>query len=289
MPNKYKINFKAYFELMRLHQLTGVYLLLFPVLWSLILATGDLKYFSVGLLIIFVLGALIMRAAGCIINDFIDRKIDAKVERTKNRPLANNTIKPISALILLALLLFLALSLLLLLNKPAIIIGFLSIIPIIIYPFMKRITNWAQAFLGLVFNLGVLIAWVSIRGEVELEPILLYLAAFFWTLGYDTIYAHQDKEFDSLIGLKSTALALKENTKKYLFIFYGLANILLWFTGIIAGLNIYFYIILVLSLFQLLWQIITLDINNPEDCLIKFKSNRYYGLVILFAYCLGLN
>jgi 4-hydroxybenzoate polyprenyl transferase len=228
-----------------------------------------------------------MRAAGCIINDIIDHKLDAKVERTKNRPLSNRTLKMYEAVLLLFVLLVLGAYLLIGLNNTAIILGFVILVPIVVYPFMKRVTYWPQAFLAFTINWGALIGWVAVRNSISLETILIYIACIFWTMGYDTIYAHQDKEDDMLLGIKSTALKFGQYTKKYLYIFYGITSALLWLLGVMLGSGVLFYLFLFVGIFHLILQVKMVDLNNPADCMKKFSSNKYFGLVIFVAILAG--
>jgi len=269
---------KPYFELMRLDKRIGIYLILWPCLWSIaISAKGTLPYFNY---ILFALGAVIMRGAGCVINDIIDRRIDAEVERTKNRPLASGRIKLRHAVIFLVGLLTAGLAILLQFNDTTKLLGFLIIVPIFIYPFMKRVTYWPQAFLGLTFNWGALMGAASIKGEITFASIMLYIACFCWTMGYDTIYAHQDKEFDVLLGLKSTAIKFSHYTKKYLSLFYGIMILCLWIAGVSADLGISYHAVLILGGLHLLWQIYDVKLDQPADCLAKFRSNFYFGFII---------
>jgi 4-hydroxybenzoate polyprenyl transferase len=277
--------FNCYVRLLRLNQPTGIWLLLWPSLWSIAIAsetTPDLK-----LMAIFTVGSILMRAAGCIINDLFDIEFDQKVERTKTRPLASGEISKHQALITLFILLIISLGLLLCLNNLAIKIGLFSIIPVIIYPFMKRITFWPQAFLGLTFNLGAIVGYVAAADKVTFTSAALYLAGFFWTLGYDTIYAHQDKYDDALIGVKSTALKFADKTKDWLQKFYNGLLICLFLAGKLVGLSTWFFYGFIFFILLLYWQINTLDYDNPDDCLKKFKSNVYFGLLVFIFIVLG--
>jgi 4-hydroxybenzoate polyprenyltransferase len=270
---------------MRLHQTTGIWLLLWPCWWSIALASPYLP--SLKLLVIFALGAIIMRSAGCIINDLADRKIDAQVTRTKNRPLASGEITPKQAMILLALLLLSGGALLLLLNLPTIILGISSLLLVVAYPFMKRITYWPQAFLGLTFNWGALMGWAAVSGTLGLPALLLYAAGICWTLGYDTIYAHQDKESDLLIGVKSTAVKLGSNTKSWLNRFYSSFVLLLFIAGTISSAKNGFYVIWCLIALQLYWQIKMVNLDSPDDCMRKFRANRWLGALVFLAILLA--
>ena len=276
-----------YIRLMRLHNLTGVYLLMWPGLWAITMASAHEPTLPLSTICIFVLGAFLMRSSGCIINDIIDRKLDAQVKRTKDRPLASGQISVWSAILLLILLLVMAASLVLFLNPTAIMMGYLAMIPVVIYPYMKRITYWPQAFLAITFNWGVLVGWAAVKESLSMPAFVLYAAAFFWTLGYDTIYALQDKEDDIAAGVKSTALKFGAHTKTFLYLFYGTANILLWVAAVMSGLGIWFHVLLIISLLHLLWQVVTLNVDHPADCLRKFNSNSYYGALVLIGMLLG--
>ena len=278
-------NIIPYFELMRLDKRTGTYLTLLPCLWSIaISAQGTFPFF---IYIIFILGAIIMRSAGCIINDIVDRKIDAGVERTKNRPLASGRIKLRNAVILLVFLLAIGAGLLACLNSTAKLLGLLILVPIFIYPFMKRVTYWPQAFLGMTINWGALMGGAAITDSISTESIIIYAACFFWTLGYDTIYAHQDKESDILIGVKSTAVKLGHYTKKYLYAFYGIMLALLWVAGVIADLSFIYHVTLLIAAIQTFWQVYEVNLDRPEDCLQKFRSNIFLGVLILAGMVIG--
>lgn len=273
-----------YFRLMRLHQPTGIFLLLWPCLWSLAFSYGnsfDLQYlYYLGL---FATGAIIMRSSGCVINDIIDRKIDAEVERTKTRPLASGELRLWQAIVLLVILLSIGLAILLTLNWLTIQIGIGAVIMISLYPLMKRITYWPQAFLAITFNLGAIMAWTAINNEITITPILIYFSCILWTLGYDTIYAHQDKSYDEKIGIKSTALKFKNNTKIYLTLFYGTLILLLLYIGILNNYGILYKAIIILALTQLFWQVCTVNLDSPGDCMKKFKSNTYFGAIVFFS------
>src|SRR5690349_2337918 len=211
----------CYLRIMRLHQPTGVWLLMWPCWWGVALASPEFP--SVLTLFLFFFGAFLMRPMGCVINDLFDRDLDRQVARTKDRPLASGEITTGEALRLVLYLLLLALGVALLLGKAVLFWSMAALPLVVLYPLMKRITWWPQLFLGLTFNWGALVGWVAIRGQVELPAVLLYLGGVFWTLGYDTIYAHQDKADDQAAGIKSTALRLGKNTKPALIGFYTLA------------------------------------------------------------------
>lgn len=279
--NKLPKVYLPYLKLMRLDKPVGAWLLMWPGIWSVCLASKGLP--DPYLLFVFFIGSFLMRGAGCIINDIVDTKIDKLVERTKTRPLAAGEITKRQALIFLSILLGSAFLLLLTLNSLTIIIGILSIIPVTIYPYMKRITYYPQIFLGLTFNLGALMGWSAVRGDLNIVPIILYVGCILWTVGYDTIYAHQDKEFDLQIGVKSTALVFGDNTKKYLKALYKWFAICLLLVVILIHLGIYIYTFLIPAFCHLYWQTEKIDINNPEDCLKKFKSNVIFGFLVFAA------
>ena len=275
--------FSYYLKLMRLHQPTGILLLLFPCLWGIGFATTTLDQEFVRLVLIFTAGAILMRSAGCVINDIIDRDIDKKVARTKSRPLASGAVSLIEAFAILFVLLSISLCLLLMLNKASIIIALLSSILVVTYPFMKRITFWPQAFLGLTFNIGALVGYAAAKGSVEPAALMLYLAGIFWTLGYDTIYAHQDKKDDIEAGVKSTALWLGNRTKPYLFYFYSLTIIFIFIAAYMLSFHAAFYAGLLVGAGLLFWQAYNVNINNPADCMKKFKANSLFGAIIFLS------
>ncbi len=239
------------------------------------------------MLALFAVGALVMRGAGCTVNDIADRDIDGRVARTATRPLPSGDVSLTQALVLLGVLLAIGLAILVQLGAVAIWLGIASLPLIAFYPFMKRITWWPQAWLGLTFNWGALIGWAAATGTVEAPPIALYAAGIAWTLGYDTIYAHQDKEDDALIGVKSSARRLGEATRPWLYAFYAVAVALIGVAGALAGLAWPFYIGLGLAAAQLAWQAARVDIDAPADCLAKFKSNRGLGLIVFAAIVAG--
>ena len=239
------------------------------------------------LLALFAVGAVVMRAAGCVVNDIADRDFDAKVARTASRPLASGALRPLNAWLFLAALLAIGLVILLTLNRVTIVLG-LAALPLVgVYPFMKRITWWPQAWLGLTFNWGALMGWAAVSGSLAWPALALYGAGIAWTLGYDTIYAHQDKEDDALIGVKSSARRLGGATRPWLFAFYGVALGLLALAGALAQLSWPFYIGLAGAGAQLAWQAKTVDIDNPGDCMAKFNSNSLFGAIIFAAIVAG--
>jgi 4-hydroxybenzoate polyprenyltransferase len=262
----------------------GSWLLLLPGWWALALAPGwpDLR-----LVALFALGAVAMRGAGCVINDLIDRDLDARVERTRQRPLASGRLGVPQALAFLALQSLVGALVLLAFNRFAIGLALASLPLIVIYPLMKRITWWPQAFLGITFNWGALVGWAAATGELAAPALLLYAAGFFWTLGYDTIYAHQDKADDALIGIRSSARRLGAATPRWLWGFYGVTLALLAAAGWSAGLGPGFYLLLLAVAGHFAWQIRTLELDDPRSCLRRFRSNRDLGLLVCLAILAG--
>lgn len=275
-----------YAKLMRLDKPVGYILLLLPCLWAIAFAAKTYQQ-MIFPAIIFSAGAIIMRSAGCIINDIIDRDLDAEVERTKTRPLANGTVSLKEALILVAILLALALALLYLLPQEARYIGVFSIIPITIYPLMKRFHYYPQVFLGFVFNLGVLMAWFSTSQIPSIVALLLYIAAVCWTIGYDTIYAFQDIEDDIKIGVKSLAIKYGENAPKMIWKLYQFVIIALMLVGLNMQLNFGFYLIALIGWYHLYWQVEYWDLKSPKDCALRFRSNTLFGIIMLLAILIG--
>src|SRR5215510_9163128 len=272
---------RPYVRLARMDRPIGTWLLLFPCWWSLALAAEPGGWPNLWLMILFGIGALVMRGAGCTINDMADRDIDAKVARTATRPLASGRLSLTQAFAFLGLQLAVGLVILLQLSPTAIWFGVASLILVAAYPFMKRITWWPQAFLGLTFNWGALMGWAAVRDEVAWAAILLYVAGLFWTLSYDTIYAHQDKSDDMLIGVKSTALLLGRDTKAWLLGFDAAMLVLLVAVGAEADLSWVYYLGVLGVSFHLKWQLAEVDLDNPKDCLVKFRSNRFIGWILL--------
>ena len=267
-------------NLARLNNPIGIFLLLFPCLLGITIASDQI---NLEIFTLFTLGAITMRSAGCIINDIVDRNLDKKTVRTKDRPLANEQLTLKEAYYFLLFLLIIGLLILIKLNQIVIILG-LAIIPLIVlYPYMKRITHFPQLFLGIVFNWGVLMGYASIKNTLDPEIFFLYAACIFWTIGYDTIYAHQDKKTDVKIGIKSTAILFGKKTKLCLCMLYLLMILNLVSTGIVFQLTSSFYLITTVIFLHLMWQIYTLEINDPKNCLSRFKSNRWVGLAMLAA------
>jgi 4-hydroxybenzoate polyprenyltransferase len=272
---------RPYIRLARLDRPIGTWLLLFPGWWGIALASSHWPDWR--LIALFGIGAMAMRGAGCTFNDIVDRDFDAKVARTSTRPLPSGAVSVRQAVLFMALQLAIGAFVLFSLNRLAVILGIAVIALISTYPFMKRVTYWPQFFLGLNFNWGALMGWVAVTGKLAAPALLLYLGGICWTLGYDTIYAHQDKEDDVLIGVKSSALALGDRTRPFLFIFYAGAVVLWIATGIAAGLGFFYWLGLALTALQLTWQAARVDLASPKDCLDKFRSNRWTGWFFLLG------
>ncbi len=280
---------QPYLRLARADRPIGSWLLLWPCWWSLALAVP-----SVGgtwpdwwLLILFALGAIVMRGAGCTLNDIFDRDFDAQVERTRGRPIASGAVTVGRAIVFMGSLGLVGLAILLQLNTFAVWVGLASVPLIVIYPLMKRVTYWPQLFLGLTFNWGALLGWAAVTGSLAAAPLALYVAGIFWTLGYDTIYAHQDKEDDALVGVKSSALRLGDRTRPWLWVFYGFAVAGFGASGALAGLSWPFYLLLAAVAGHLAWQAARADISDSRDCLAKFRSNAGLGWVLFAGIVLG--
>jgi len=280
MPNTSLSNkLSPYFSLIRFWNPTGYILLFIPCAIGVGLYGNIIDYY--GLIMLFFIGSIIMRSAGCIINDFFDKNIDNQVERTKNRPLAARSISLKSALIMFICLNMIGLAILFQLSIEARILGFIAAFLLIIYPLMKRITFWPQLFLGITYNIGILIASAHIHHGIDLPAFTAYLGCIFWTLYYDTIYAFMDLKDDKKIGVKSLALFLeKKNYKLWLAFFAALALFLVMYSLFITNHNmILLFIATILSLCLIMWQITTLEINLPHNCLLRFKSNNYLGII----------
>lgn len=277
---------QPYAVLARLDRPIGVWLLLLPGLWGIVLASGGIfamSFYGWFVCLVFVAGSVVMRAAGCVINDLWDKDLDAKVQRTRTRPIASGEVSTQQALIFLMILLWIGLCLLMFLSPSAIALGFLSIPLIVTYPLMKRFTWWPQAFLGITFNFSAMIGWASIADEVGFSGLLLYLSGIFWTLGYDTIYAHQDKEDDALVGIKSTARYFQSRSKTWITAFYVLSWVLLAVAVFWQNFSILAVLCLLPAGAHLFLQIARWQMDDAESALRTFKSNRNYGLLVLLA------
>lgn len=289
---------RPYLRLSRIDRPIGTWLLLLPCWWSLALCIvnnpSSRRLEDIWIVCACAIGAVLMRGAGCSWNDYNDRKLDAQVKRTRSRPLPSGQITPKAALIWMIMQSILALIILLTFNSFAIFIGVASLIPVAIYPFAKRFTWWPQIFLGIAFNWGALLAWAAHSGALSLIPTMLYISGIFWTLFYDTIYAHQDREDDDLVGIRSTARLLGEHTKIWLATFATLAFLFMAFSAFQAiSASTGFWVIILLSLgvaifgLHLAWQLKQLNINNSEVCLNLFRSNRNAGLLPVFFFAVA--
>ncbi len=272
---------RPYLRLARVDRPIGTWLLLFPGWWSLALAATPGQLPDGYVMVLFAIGALVMRGAGCTINDIVDRDFDKQVARTATRPLASGALSLQQALVFLVLQLAVAFIILLQLEPLAIKLGVLSLLLVVAYPFMKRITWWPQAFLGLTFNWGALLGYAAVTNTLTWPPVLLYAAGFFWTLFYDTIYAHQDKEDDALIGVKSTARYFGDKTRSWLTGFAIATILLLMLTVMTAQLGWVAKLGVIGVAVHLGWQAVSCNFDDPQDCKTKFYSNRYIGWILL--------
>ena len=274
---------RPYLRLARLDRPIGSWLLLLPCWWSVgLAAVGAREGVNLWHLVLFFVGAFAMRGAGCTWNDIVDRDLDARVERTRSRPIPSGQETVATAGAFLVLQAMIGLAVLLQFNRFTIYVGLASLGVVAVYPFMKRITYWPQIVLGLAFSWGALMGWPATFAQLDPPALLLYAGAISWVIGYDTIYAHQDREDDALIGIKSTALLFRERTKPMLALFYALAVALIALAGFSAGAGLIFALGLLAFALHLAWQIARLDVDDPINCLAVFKSNRDAGL-ILFA------
>ncbi len=275
---------RPYIRLARLDRPIGSWLLLFPCWWSIALATPDpLTPGFWGLFVLFGIGAVVMRGAGCTYNDICDRDFDAQVARTRDRPLPSGEVSVRQAVAFMIALIALGAAILMSFNWFAIGVGIASLALVFTYPLMKRVTFWPQFFLGLAFNWGALLGWAAVRGELALPAVLLYLGGIMWTLGYDTIYAHQDLRDDVDAGIKSTARRFGLGSKPWLYAFYAGAIALFAAAGHMAELGWPFQVGLALGAAQLFWQVTDVDLDDAKVCLRKFKSNRLFGWLIFAA------
>ena len=273
---------QIFIQLTRLNKPIGFFLLFWPCVWGLTLAyyySGAtnlyLKY-----IILFFLGSVLMRSAGCIFNDIVDRDFDKKVKRTKERPIASGKISIVGALIYIILLCLIALLILLQFNLLTILLGMSSMVLAFCYPFLKRITYWPQLFLGLTFNWGIIMGWSSMLNNISIEPIILYLAAIFWTLGYDTIYGLQDMYDDEIIGIKSTSIKFKNNIKVFVGSCYSLCVLFVLILYFMMEIDKYLLILSVFFISTLIYQIKFFKIDNPQSCLVAFRMNNLTGIFI---------
>ena len=282
-------NLKLFIQLTRLDKPIGYMLLFWPCLWGLTIAYNFENNFNtyVFYLVLFFFGSVLMRSAGCIVNDIADRNYDKKVLRTKNRPIASGKISVKLGFFYISLLCLLALIVLLQFNKLTIILALVSMPLAFAYPYMKRLTYWPQLFLGITFNYGLLLGWISIQESLDLTPIIFYIGAIFWTLGYDTIYGYQDIKDDEIIGVKSTSIKFKNNPKKFLSLCYVITFISIISIGVLMNFNNYYFLFLILPAIHLFFQIKVLNIKDQNICLKIFKSNNMLGLIIFTNLLIG--
>lgn len=280
---------RPYLRLMRADRPIGIWLLLWPCWASAALAVPHGGgWISLWHAVLFALGAIAMRGAGCAYNDIIDRDIDAKVARTAGRPVASGQIGVIAALVFMAGLCLIGFLVLLAFNAATFWLGLASLLPVALYPFAKRFMQWPQLLLGVAFNWGAFLGWTAAAGSLALAPVLLYAGCVLWTLGYDTIYAHQDKEDDAVLGIGSSALALGQHTRAVLGVFYGGALIFWALAGAAAGLGNGLLAGLCALLLHFGWQLWRVDVDDPDSCLSVFRSNRDAGAILVLAMLLGL-
>ena len=279
-------DFKIFINLTRLNRPIGYLLLFWPCSWGLAYAYSLNKNIEIFLfyIVLFFLGAVLMRSAGCIVNDIVDRKLDKKVKRTQGRPLAANLISIEKAIIYVIVLCGLAFCILIQFNFLTIFLGLASMTLAFSYPFMKRITYWPQLFLGLTFNWGIIMAWTSITGFLTIDIFLVYLAAIFWTLGYDTIYGAQDIVDDEIIGVKSTSIKFKKMLKKFVFLCYFSSLFIFSLFFFFKMTTIYFLIPFLAFVISLLYQIFNFDKEKPKTCLEAFKINNFSGFYIFLTF-----
>ena len=279
-----------FIELTRLKRPIGYMLLFWPCVWGLTLAYDFSKnlndYFFY--LSLFFLGSILMRSAGCIVNDILDKEFDKKVKRTKNRPLASNKVSIKLAIIYALTLCVLAFLVLINFNNLTIILALASMPLAFTYPLMKRFTYWPQLFLGITFNYGLVLGWTAIQGEINIVAIIFYLGAIFWTLGFDTIYGYQDLKDDEIIGIKSTSIKFKKNSKLFLSICYILFSISLVFVGLLMNFDYFFYLSLLICAAHLfIYQVYRFNFKDSLVCLSIFKSNNFLGLIVLVNIIIG--
>ena len=284
------LNVKLFIELTRLNKPIGYMLLFWPCIWGLTIAyefTSELETYFFYILLFF-LGAVLMRSAGCIVNDITDKNFDKLVERTKNRPIASGKVSVKLASFYSFILCGIAFLVLINFNFFTIWMALLSMPLAFSYPLMKRFTYWPQLFLGITFNYGLVLAWISVTNEISILPIIFYFGAIFWTLGYDTIYGYQDIKDDEIIGVKSTSIKFKNDPKKFISFCYLIFIGALILIGLLMNFNYFYFLFLFLPIGHLIFfQIYKLNVNEPLDCLFKFKSNNFLGLLIFINILIG--
>ena len=284
------LNIKLFVELTRLNKPIGFMLLFWPCIWGLTIAyefNSELHTYFFYMLL-FLLGAVLMRSAGCIVNDITDKNFDKLVEMTKNRPIASGKVSVKLASLYSFVLCGIAFFVLINFNFFTIWMALLSMPLAFSYPLMKRFTYWPQLFLGITFNYGLILAWIAITNEIAMIPIIFYFGAIFWTLGYDTIYGYQDINDDEIIGVKSTSIKFKNNPKKFISFCYFIFIVILILIGLLMNFNNFYFLFLILPIGHLFFfQIYKLNIKDPKSCLSKFKSNNVLGLLIFFNLLIG--
>ena len=275
---------RPYLRLARLDRPIGSWLLLMPCWWSAGLAgMASDRLPSLMHIVLFFIGAFAMRGAGCTWNDLVDRDLDGKVERTRSRPIPSGQVTATQAAIFMVAQALVGLAVLLQFNLYTVMTGLASLLVVAIYPFMKRVTYWPQIFLGLAFSWGALMGWPAAFGRLDAAAFVLYAGSIAWVIGYDTIYAHQDREDDMMIGIKSTALLFEQNTPAMLTLFYTIAVVLIGGAGVMAGGSWIFMLGLLAFAIHLSWQVVTIDIDDPAHCLKLFRANRDAGLILFLA------
>lgn len=281
---------KIFIELTRLNKPIGFMLLFWPCAWGLTIGyyfnSETMLYLKY--IVLFFLGSVLMRSAGCIFNDIVDRNLDKRVKRTKKRPIPSKKISVLKSFIYIIILCLSALIILLQFNFLTVLLGIASMTLAFAYPFMKRITYWPQLFLGLTFNWGIIMGWTSITNNISIEPIILYLSAVFWTLGYDTIYGLQDMVDDEIIGVKSTSIKFKNNVKVFVGTCYSLCVFLILILGFLLDMNNYIFLLSLLFISSLIYQVKFFKTNKPSSCLYCFKINNLTGLLI-FLFIFSFN
>jgi 4-hydroxybenzoate polyprenyltransferase len=275
---------RPYLRLARLDRPIGSWLLLMPCWWSVGLAGMRADHFpSLSHIVLFFIGAFAMRGAGCTWNDLVDRDFDAMVERTRSRPIPSKQVTVARATLFMLAQALIGFLVLIQFNRFTVMCGIASLLVVAIYPFMKRYTYWPQIGLGLAFSWGALMGWPAAFGRLDAPALVLYAGSIAWVIGYDTIYAHQDREDDALIGIKSTALLFGQNTAPMLAGFYAVAVVLIGIAGLMAGGGFIFVLGLIAFAAHLVWPGMLLDVNDPAHCLRQFKSNRDAGLILFGA------
>ena len=283
--------FQIFIQLTRLNKPIGFLLLFWPCVWGLTLAyyfSGETNLYLKHILLFF-LGSVLMRSAGCIFNDIVDRDLDKKVQRTRERPIASGKVSVSEAFIYIVFLCLVSFLILLQFNWLTIVLGISSIVLAFAYPFMKRITYWPQLFLGLTFNWGIIMGWTSITNSISTEPVILYLAAIFWTLGYDTIYGLQDIHDDEIIGVKSTSIKFKNNVKIFVGTCYSMCVFLILIMFFTMEINKYLLLLIIPFIVSFVYQVKIFKVFNSESCLLAFKNNNLIGsLIFIFIFSFNI-